>query len=156
MEDVIIEKEITQESKDLVINQEMQNHLMIYAKWGKFFGVLAYVGAVLMIGFAVLYLFIPFDLNGVPLVMLIRFFYSSILVACSILYFIGGRLMIQSANSTKIGIIQNNQTEIEKGTKKLASLMSFMGIVTIVGICIYFIFMTLWITLGYRLITQIF
>lgn len=30
MEDVIIEKEITQESKDLVINQEMQNHLMIY------------------------------------------------------------------------------------------------------------------------------
>lgn len=56
------------------------------------------------------------------------------------MYFIGGRIIFQSCDSTKVGIKENNQVEIEKGTKKLASLMSFMGIVTIIGICAYFLF----------------
>lgn len=58
MEEITIENEVRQEQEELIINQEMRNHLLTYAKWGKFFGVLAYIGAFFMLAASVIYMFI--------------------------------------------------------------------------------------------------
>jgi len=145
MEEITIENEVRQEQEELIINQEMRNHLLTYAKWGKFFGVLAYIGAFFMLAASVIYMFI--DLGNSEFINVfgtsLRFIFIIFFLGFGILYFIGGRIIFQSCDSTKVGIKENNQVEIEKGTKKLASLMSFMGIVTIIGICAYFLFFIL-------------
>lgn len=41
------------EKRDLVINMDMGKHFLTYAFWGKFFGVLSYVGAGFMFIFIV-------------------------------------------------------------------------------------------------------
>ena len=142
MEEIIIENEIVKESKDLVINKEMSNHLLASAKWGRFFGVLAYIGAVIMFIFALMYIFI--DALSVSSEIIywenIKFVFFIFFIACAVLYFIWARLIMQSSKSIKTGINQNNQVEVENGTRKLAFLMKFMGIITIVGICLYFVF----------------
>ena len=158
MEEITIENEVRQEQEELIINQEMRNHLLTYAKWGKFFGVLAYIGAAFMLILSIIYLFI--DTLTFALEMLwgsyVNIISFIVFFACSILYFIGGRLIIQSSNYTKIGIIQNNQTKVEKGTQKLASLMNFMGIATIVGICLYIIFIIIMVIIGVNTAIQTF
>lgn len=143
MDEITTEKEVLQEQKELIINQAMRNHLLIYSKWGMFFGILAYIGAIFMFLLSILYMFVDlgnseyFNVLGSSL----RYIFIILFLAYAIIYFIGGRMTIQSSKSTKMGILQYNQEEIEKGTKKLSSLMSFMGIVTIAGIVLYIIFM---------------
>ncbi|MDY4789030.1 MAG: hypothetical protein SO179_00480 [Bacteroidales bacterium] len=158
MEEITIENEVRQEQEELIINQEIKNHLLVYCKWGKFFGILAYIGAAFMFILSIIYLFIDTLTSALEMfwgsyINIISFIFF---LACSILYFIGGRLILQSSNSTKIGIIQNNQLEVEKGIKKLASLMNFMGIATIVGICLYIIFIIIMVIIGVNTAMQTF
>ncbi|MBP1646306.1 MAG: hypothetical protein H6Q16_1881 [Bacteroidetes bacterium] len=158
MEEITIEKEVPQEQEELIINQEIKNNLLIYCKWGKFFGILSYIGAAFMLILSFLYLLLDTLTSALELlwgsyVNIISFI---VFFACSILYFIGGRLIIQSSNYTKFGITQNNQIEVEKGTKKLASLMKFMGIATIVGICLYIIFIIVMVIVGVNTAIQSF
>ena len=138
------------EKRDLIINMEMGKHFLTYAFWGKFFGVLSYVGAGFMFIFSLLYLFIPNFTSS------LNSFYGEhagvlsflLFLFCAILYFVFGWLLMKSSKSTKIGIKENNQIQIQEGTKNLALLMKFMGIATVIGFFLYVIIVIIMIVNG--------
>ncbi|MFA6705926.1 MAG: DUF5362 family protein, partial [Bacteroidales bacterium] len=53
------------------------------------------------------------------------------------LYAVIGFLLLRATSSIKLGIKNNNQQTFENGTNNLQNLFRLLGIITIIGICIY-------------------
>jgi len=139
MEEIIEqENEITNQKEELVFSEQIKSNLLTYAKWGKFLSIVTYIGAGLMVilGFAYLS-FSPLSSN-IPGIggVVYRITMFILMIIYGILYAIIAYLLFKSSKETKIGIETNNQKSIEIGTNNLGKLFTFLGILTIVALCI--------------------
>ena len=48
---------IIENNNELVVNQEIKSNLLVFAKWGRFLGIICYISAVFMFAFGVLFIF---------------------------------------------------------------------------------------------------
>lgn len=133
------EKIIIEKKEDLIINEKMKSHLLNFAKWGKFLGIVTYVFAGLMFLLGIAFLLIAPLSSNIPGIggTLYKITMFGLMFVYGILYFYIANLLLKTTNATKIGIQTNNQKEIERGAYNLQKLFMFLGILTIIGICIY-------------------
>ncbi len=137
----IIEQEngINNQKEELVFSEKIKSNLLTYAKWGKFLGIVTYIGAGLMVALGFAFLFVSPLTSNMPGIggVAYRMTMSIIMPIFGVLYAIIAYLLFKSSKETKFGIETNNQEAIEKGTDNLGKLFTFLGIMTIVVLCIY-------------------
>jgi len=137
----IIEQEngINNQKEELVFSEKIKSNLLTYAKWGKFLGIVTYisVGLIVALGFA--FLLVHALTSNIPGIggVVYRISMFILMIVYGVLYAIIAYLLFKSSKETKVGIETNNQEAIEKGTDKLGKLFTFLGIMTIVVLCIY-------------------
>lgn len=135
---------IIENNNELVVNQEIKSNLLVFAKWGRFLGIICYISAVFMFAFGVLFLFagslgidwpgIGNELGGLGMIYGVSIF---ILMAIyGIVYIFLGKYLLASSNKTKLSIEQNDQEALVAGTNNLKKLFNLLGILTIIGLCI--------------------
>ncbi len=131
-------------NNELVVNEEIKSNLLVFAKWGRFLGIICYISAVFMFAFGVLFIFagslginwpgIGNGLSGFGTIYGVSMF---ILMAIyGIIYIFLGKYLLGSTKNTKLSIEQNDQEALVKGTSNLKKLFSLLGIITIIGLCI--------------------
>ena len=130
-------EEIIGQQNDLIINEKIKSDLLVYAKWSKFLGIMAYIGAGLMILLGFAYLFIGSLTAFQHSSTIYKGFMFIIMLVCGIIYAIGANYMLSSSKQLKHGILTNNQESTENGIGYQKKLFRFIGIVTIVGLCLY-------------------
>lgn len=130
-------EEIIEQQNDLIFNEKIKSHLLVYAKWSKFLGIIAYIGAGFMVLLGFAYLFISALTASQPLSTIYKVFMFGIMLVCGIIYAIGANYMLRSSKQLKHGILTNNQESTENGIGYQKKLFRFIGIVTIVGLCLY-------------------
>jgi TRAP-type C4-dicarboxylate transport system permease small subunit len=138
-ENIEQETEITNKKEELVFSEQIKSNLLTYAKWGKFLGIVTYIGAGLMVALGFIFLFVSPLTSNIPGIGGVVYGISMfiLLIIYGVLYAIIAYLLFKSSKETKIGIETNNQEAIEKGTDKLGKLFTFFGIMTIIVLCIY-------------------
>ncbi|HHT03563.1 MAG TPA: hypothetical protein GX005_04485 [Bacteroidales bacterium] len=131
-------------NNELVVNEEIKSNLLVFAKWGRFLGIICYISAVFMFAFGVLFIFagslginwpgIGNGLSGFGTIYGVSMF---ILMAIyGIIYIFLGKYLLGSTKNTKLSIEQNDQEALVKGTSNLKKLFTLLGIITIIGLCI--------------------
>lgn len=148
------ESEITNQNEELVFSEQIKSNLLTYAKWGKFLSIITYIGAglMLLLGFAFLsYSPLTSNIPGIGGVAY-RIVMFILMIIYGVLYAFMAYLLFKSSKETKIGIETNNQKAIEKGTDNLGKLFTFLGILTIIALCMYALFMLV-IGIGVAFIT---
>lgn len=121
---------------NLSISDEIKLYLKETAKWAKFLAIIGYIG----IGFLVLFsLFMLFGmtalagmLDALPLSLM-----GIIYLLMALLYYFPVNYLNTFANKTKRALAENDQDEINLAFKNLKSMFKFMGILTIVVLCLY-------------------
>lgn len=140
MEEIIEqENEITNQKEELVFSGKIKSNLLTYAKWGKFLGIVTYIGAGLMVALGFIFLLVSSLTSNIPGIggVVYRIVMFILMIVYSVLYAIIAYLLFKSSKETKFGIETNNQEAIEKGTDNLGKLFTFLGILTIIALCIY-------------------
>lgn len=135
---------IIENNNELVVNQEIKSNLLVFAKWGRFLGIICYISAVFMFAFGVLFIFagslgINWPGFGNGLAGLGMFYGVSMFILMAIygiIYIFLGKYLLASSNNTKLSIEQNDQEALVEGTSNLKKLFSLSGIITIIGLCI--------------------
>lgn len=155
MEEILEQgNEIINQKEELVFSELIKSNLLTYAKWGKFLSIVAYIGAGLMVllGFAFLS-FSPLTSN-IPGIggVVYRIAMFILMIIYGVLYAFMAYFLFKSSKETKIGIETNNQKSIETGTNNLGKLFTFLGILTIIALCIYALFLLV-IGIGVAFIT---
>ena len=131
-------------NNELVVNQEIKSNLLVFAKWGRFLGIICYISAVFMFAFGVLFIFagslgINWPGFGNGLAGLGMFYGVSMFILMAIygiIYIFLGKYLLGSTKNTKLSIEQNDQEALVKGTSNLKKLFTLLGIITIIGLCI--------------------
>jgi uncharacterized membrane protein len=121
---------------NLSINDEIKLYLKETAKWAKFLAIIGYIG----IGFLVLFsLFMLFGMTALagmfealPLSLM-----GIIYLLMALLYYFPVNYLNKFANKAKRALADNDQDEINLAFKNLKSMFKFMGILTIVVLCLY-------------------
>ncbi|MCK9163947.1 MAG: DUF5362 domain-containing protein [Bacteroidales bacterium] len=145
------ENSIIENNNDLVINQEIKSNLLVFAKWGRFLGIICYVSAAFMLALGAFFIFAgslginwPVFGNGFGSAGIIYGVSMFFLMAIyGIVYIFIGKYLLGATKQTKLSIETNNQEALVKGTDNLKKLFTLLGIITIIGLCImvlYFIF----------------
>ena len=135
---------IIENNNELVVNQEIKSNLLVFAKWGRFLGIICYISAVFMFAFGVLFIFagslgINWPGFGNGLAGLGMFYGVSMFILMAIygiIYIFLGKYLLGSTKNTKLSIEQNDQEALVRGTSNLKKLFSLLGIITIIGLCI--------------------
>jgi len=135
---------IIENNNELVVNQEIKSNLLVFAKWGRFLGIICYISAVFMFAFGVLFIFagslgINWPGFGNGLAGLGMFYGVSMFILMAIygiIYIFLGKYLLGSTKNTKLSIEQNDQEALVEGTNNLKKLFNLLGILTIIGLCI--------------------
>jgi amino acid transporter len=119
-------------NQQLSLNSTTLQFMMECTKWAKFFAVMSFIGLGLMLLVGILFLIIP----GKPEFMLIGGFY----LVFSVIYYFPGNYLLQFSNKTRNAIDHLDEQDLEEGIKNLKSLFRFTGILTIVVLSLYVLF----------------
>lgn len=121
---------------NLSINEEIKLYLKETAKWAKFLAIIGYIGIGFLLVFSLFMLFgmtaFAGMLDAMPLTLM-----GLLYIVMAILYYFPVNYLNKFANKTKRALAENDQDEINLGFKNLKSMFKFMGILTIVVLCLY-------------------
>lgn len=124
---------------NLSINEDIKLYLKEIAKWSKFLAIIGYIGVGFMVLLALFMLFgmsaLAGMLEALPM-SLMGIFY----LLFALLYYFPVNYLNNFANKTKRALLNSDQDEITLGFKNLKSLFKFMGIVTIIILSLYALF----------------
>lgn len=131
----------TSNESNLSFSPEISYYLTICAKWGKFLAIMGYIGMGFMIlaGFFMM-IAMPFSEQSADFKFptgLIGVLYLLI----GIIYFFPVTFLFRFSEKTRQGLITQNINTLTSGFANLKSLFKFMGILTIVMIAIYILFL---------------
>ena len=132
------------ENAQLVINGQGKMFLLESAKWAKFLAIIAFVflGLLTLLGILMLVMpsMLPHGSMTVPMVHLGKAFfvlYGMFMLIISIINFIPTYYLYQFAVRTRTAVVSNNETVMTESLEWLKKRFKFMGIMTIVVICVY-------------------
>ncbi len=121
---------------NLSINNEIKLYLKETAKWAKFLAIIGYIGIGILVLFSLFMLFEMSALAGMfdalPLTLI-----GILYLLIALLNYFPTNYLNNFANKTKRALAENDQDEINLGFKNLKSMFKFMGIITIVFLCLY-------------------
>jgi len=132
------EIESTQQAEDgITISNAIKDYLLETSKWGKFLGIVGYVGIGLlilvglgvMIGFSISRSFsdVDFPMGAIGLVYLV----------IAVLYYFPINYLYKFSVQIKQGLDSSDHQSVKSGFENLKSLFKFMGIFTIIVLSIY-------------------
>jgi hypothetical protein len=123
----------------LVVNEQMKKDLLTAAKWGKFLSIMGFISTGFMVlaalGMTAMTSNPAFRQVGMsPMVIVLMYLFIAGI------YFTMSYLLFQFSNKTKMAVIETNTMSLQEGFKALANLYKFAGILTIITIALYFLF----------------
>lgn len=125
--------ELNQENnQQLSLNSNSLKFMMECTKWAKFFAVMSFIGLGFMILGGLILLIIP----GKPELKLI----GGVYLVFSVIYFFPGMYLLRFSNKTRDAIDHLDENDLEEGLENLKSLFRFTGILTIVVLSLYVLF----------------
>lgn len=124
---------------NLAVDEDMKFNLKEIAKWAKFLGVIGFIGLGLMIlaGLAMMTA-IPRLGSGMDLGMGVGMFFLYLVIGA--LYFYPVFSIFKFGKGMKVGILNNDQLQINTALRSLKNCFQYMGIVTIIMLCMYGLF----------------
>lgn len=136
----------------LEINTTSKGYLLEVAKWSKLFAVLGFaltglivlaslfmgslvnlVGSLAQMGPTIEGTESPFDKMGSSLTIMVTFFY----LLFAVLYFFPSFYLYKFSIKMKIGLLHDDQFNVEEGFKNLKSVFKFWGIITVLLLAFY-------------------
>jgi len=117
--------------EELKITDSMKQQLLDAMKWLKFLNIIMTIGVGIVVLIAIAFLFLP-SVSAIPSYVLTIFY---LILAAIYLYPLLKSYKLVS--STRKAISENSQMSLEIATGCFRSILRFMGIMTIVGICLY-------------------
>ena len=123
----------------MTVSANMKADLLSAAKWMKFLCIVGCIGVAIMLiaGLVMMVAGANFELAGTPIGAGLGVIYL-ILAALYIYPLIKG---FQFANATKAACLTDNEAQLARGFSGLRSLMQFFGILTIIVLVIYALFL---------------
>ena len=126
---------------NLEINSIAKDYLYETAKWGRFLGIMGFIGAGFMVLFGIFYSsiwsLIPTLSDSMPYRMGFGFGLTVFYLLIGSLYFFPALYLFRYASKLIIAIQTSNSQELEEAFSNQKSLYKFMGIFTIVAIGFY-------------------
>lgn len=144
---------IENEFENLKISDMAESYLMTTVKWSKFLAILGFIMIGFMVIFGVSFMGIFKTLGEyqntsmVPMTGAMSFMWI-FYVILGALYFFPTYYLLLFANKTKQGLVEKNQTLLEEGFRNMKRLAKFVGILTIVMISLYVIFILAALSIG--------
>jgi hypothetical protein len=142
-----MEEEVkVQESTGMVINESVKADLLCSAKWAKFLSIVGCVSVVLLIIFGICTIAFMSAMTGSNVfpampgmggIQAVMGVYYIILAALMIYPIIKG---FQFANGVKKACLTGNEAELARGISGLKSILQFWGVLTIIALVIYGLF----------------
>jgi magnesium-transporting ATPase (P-type) len=129
--------------ESLTINTEIKNYLFETAKWGKFLGIIGFIGVGLMVLVGLgMGLFMDRSRSGMPPMtgMPGQFggmFFTVLYLLMAVLYYFPSMYVYQFATKAKIALLGNNETELTLAFSRLKSFFKFWGILMVVALIFY-------------------
>lgn len=137
--------ESIQESENLEITRQSKIYLNETRKWAKFLAIILFIlaGFMVIVGFITMFTMnnIAKQTSGNDIYSNGSQFFFLIFIAFSSLYIIPAVFLFRFAKHMKVSLYQNDQASLETAFKNLKSHYRFIGILVIVGIAAYFVFM---------------
>ena len=131
------EEVMNPETSGMFVNENMKADLLTSAKWAKFLCIMGSIGVVFMvIGAISMFALGTFMNSAIP--------NSGFGAVMGLVYLVVAALYVyplmkgfQFANGVKAACLSNNENELARGFDGLRSLLTFMGILTIIMLVIY-------------------
>lgn len=124
----------------LQVTDESKAYLLETAKWGKFLGILGYVGAGLMVLVGIFMLFTGGALGeaaGAGLGLIAGPLLGVLYLLIAAFYFFPARYLYQFSDKTKTAVARNDTPTLTEALSNLKSLYKFLGITTAVILGFY-------------------
>ena len=140
----------------MIISNEIKNHLTTIYKWSRFFAVLSFISAAFMAVLGILMLFLGAMLETmsktiVPPTPPVSVMGPIYLIA-AFLYFIPAYFLLKFANKTKRALWSNEQATLNDGFLNLKHTFKTLGILTIIMI-VFTVFVVLATFIGMTLLS---
>lgn len=136
---------IENEFENLSITNLSESYLLSAAKWSKFLAIVGFIMIGFMVIFGVSFMGIFKTLGEyqntsmVPMMGAMSYMWI-IYIILGAIYFFPTYYLLIFANKTKQALVEKNQILLEEGFKNMKRLAKFVGILTIVIIVLYVIF----------------
>jgi hypothetical protein len=126
-----------QVDNSFINNKEINDYLLEASKWGKFLGIVGYIGMGLLVIVALLVMAGASYLGnikgtGIPTALI-----SVIYLILAVIYYFPVTYLFRFSVKIRQGLNSNDEVSITSGFQNLKSLLKFMGIFTIVILSIY-------------------
>ncbi|VBB46310.1 conserved membrane hypothetical protein [uncultured Paludibacter sp.] len=135
---------IEKETHNLVITPESESYLTTTAKWSQFLAILGFilVGLVILLGFTFSLFSSVFnefsEADKFPVPGFLSFVWI-IYIAMGALYFFPTYYLFLFSKKVQEAIQTKNQAQLDEGFRNMKRLAKFVGITTLVVICLYVI-----------------
>lgn len=142
----VIERQ-EQNNQVIELTPTVKNDFVASAKWGKFFGIISFIGAGLCFIFAIGSLFMKSamdtmtdEFEGMELSIGMMGFAGAvsfiIYLICAVICVVIGYFLFKASKNILDGINLNNQDKIAVGSHSLKTFCQIYGIITIIGLAI--------------------
>jgi hypothetical protein len=132
---------LEEQTQNLIISDEIKEHLIITVKWSYFLAILGFVGLV-FITFAGMFMTIfSFGAIGNGAGVIPMYLFGIIYLVFGIIYFFPIKYLLNFSLKTKKALTTNNQEILNESFKNLKSHYKFIGIILIITFGVYILSM---------------